>query len=99
VQQDGGEEENGAGDREHIGRRIAGGGVEHVAVEAREPEDDQEEDDEPRVVHRDPDATDAKQRDAAAGHAPDVREVRVAFPHGHRGPSGDLESPERRLDA
>src|SRR4029077_4171208 len=86
------------------GEQVGGGRplllVEDVLVEAREPEDDQEEDDEPRVVHRDSDASNSKQRDAAAaGHGTDARPRWVAFPHGHGSPSRALGPAGRRLDA
>ena len=94
VEQDRAEEEHGARDRKQIRRGVTRGGVEDVAVEAGEPEDDQEEDHEPGVVHRDPDAPDAKQCDATAGHASDVREGELAFRHGHGGSQGISAPPD-----
>ena len=53
------------------GRRGRAALAEHLAVEVREPEDHQEEDEEPRPVDRDPDPADVEQGDrAAAEHAP-----------------------------
>ena len=99
VEQDRAEEEHGARDREQIRRGVTRGGVEDVAVEAGEPEDDQEEDHEPGVVHRDPDAPDAKQCDATAGHASDVREGELVFRDGHGGCPGNLGPARLCLDA
>ena len=66
VEQDRAEEGERARHREEVGRRVAAGGVRGVAVEAREPDDDQEEDEEPRVVDPDPDASDVEQRDCSS---------------------------------
>ena len=66
VEHDRSEEADGAGDGEQI--RLGGAGrlVEHIAVEVRKPEDDQEQDEEPGPVHGDPDTPDAKKRECAA---------------------------------
>src|SRR5262249_25981074 len=68
MQEDREEEEGGARDREHVRGRAVVGFVEGGPVKAAQPEDDQEEDDEPGVIDRDPDAAYTEERDSAAAH-------------------------------
>ena len=69
VQQDRGEEEDRAGHCKQVWRGSALVGVQDVPVEAGQPEDDQEEDDEPGEVDGDPDSSDAKERHAGGSHS------------------------------
>src|SRR5262249_13042883 len=106
VQEDREEEQRRARDRENVRGRAVVGFVQDVPVEAAQPEDDQEEDDEPRVIDRDPDPANAKERYAAAAHGlrlvPGLNvdwETRIAFPDRDRGRTRDLDPARRCLDA
>src|SRR3954454_11128519 len=115
VEQDRGEERHGARDGQRVRPDGAVGRMQDRAVEARQPEDDQEEDEEPRVVDPDPDAADSKERyrptcrheailGSGSGHEWRAAAFRCGYPgppHAWRRPAIDrsLGAPRRGLAA
>src|SRR5204862_107871 len=66
VEEDRREEPERGEDREPVDRGVALVRAEDVAIDPRHPEDDQEQEQEPRVVDADPDSANVEQGDSAA---------------------------------